>query len=1199
MKASQHRLLLAAGVMLAGLLLPAGSHAGTHENLIQDPSFESALPLLFEENGRGMYYATKEKVPDAPDGDLVMVVQGWASAGSIVPSHPLGVASGVVYATSRVRLLGATTNTSVELALFNATGVTKLDSFATVPIFSNTQWTVLQGTVTLANAQTNCLGFIVNGAQTDASRVEIDQVGLFCLDAMEDTNNVVAVTNTATVLSFEAEEMADGVVWKTGGRVGWVTPWLPSSNAMLWGDHGIPVSSNSAVTHDLEVPVAGTYRLWVRFGTVNVAVNGGTFTFAISSNGTELASKEVHDADFDKYAPLTFKWESIDVALTPGTVAVSLSRPAGGTAWVARKVDFFILTNLLAYEPEIRDFLPPTYMRYTNLSHDIVPYGLFIEILHAYYNADGAPYRDYPGMLTAAGNSLGYYVPADQARWLTVGHSSPWIRINDYPRAGDINLVSMVATRYMHTGPYVTERLRGNLEFAVGHERDVVRTIPIDQEAPRILLTFPGIISDAPEEILTSEDYIGEKEARLAEVLSSLDTKPRVRRRTSAQHLRIEMDPCLSRDMDGHITERETVLARGLGANCIRVYPTEYQLELAERHGLPSGVDKHFTTPFAVGVSNEGADHHHPDTNAMAAAVLDFVTDNQAVLDDIALLKAYDEPGGMSYAQIANCVQCCTTFRSGLQAIGMTLQDLNAGTWDEVVPVGPADRDTHPQLFYHTGVFRLQGLEHVFGVITGLKNEHFGTGKGLTTANFAPPYSEFQAWTQRGTDPFLIHRNGGLESLWTEDWLGYGAGPEQMSDIYALLRSAGRSQQSLGAYVVVGDTSIRDVPGLLRRKIYTAMAGGVTRLHLYNGQPCYINNNANFDISFDIYPELITATAELSAIDDALNGTTRKPTDIALLYNRTSAIWEDSQCASEQNNRMLHWALTHAGYDAAFVDEVDIESGALTNCKVLYMSGAQITSAAAVEIADWVENGGVLFGSAGAGTRNEYNQPTSILSDVFGAQSSDFTIQHAAGRPKYEMRTQPVLNTLTTGGAGGGAAKPPDVTFNQLCASETLSASGNATTFLIDQQTNTVGTIHYYGAGVAIRVAGMPGLSYLNEAVKGQGYDINSYTPRNFPADLRDFIAWPAELADARRVASTEEPICEIVRYDGEGKSVVFVVDHDAVSKESVMIEIHDASQFNKVWTASCNPVRFFKKPNGVLVVRLPMFVADAIVLEE
>ena len=54
--------------------------------------------------------------------------------------------------------------------------------------------------------------------------------------------------------------------------------------------------------------------------------------------------------------------------------------------------------------------------------------------------------------------------------------------------------------------------------------------------------------------------------------------------------------------------------------------------------------------------------------------------------------------------------------------------------------------------------------------------------------------------------------------------------------------------------------------------------------------------------------------------------------------------------------------------------ERQVERGGLAEYSVCYLSGPNLTRAAAAKLKSWVEGGGVLFLTAGAASRDEYNR---------------------------------------------------------------------------------------------------------------------------------------------------------------------------------------------------------------------------------
>jgi len=161
-------------------------------NLVVDASFESTLPSWFAERAGTSYYAGKEEVAGAAEGQMVLAVEGWDQQGSRILSGPIGPSgndaaaqkgtgpTGLMSATAAVRSFGRTANATFELALFDEKGTKKLASFGRVPLDGKGTWqTVSQTGMKVDPAIRTCrLALVVAGPQ-DQARVEVDCVGLF------------------------------------------------------------------------------------------------------------------------------------------------------------------------------------------------------------------------------------------------------------------------------------------------------------------------------------------------------------------------------------------------------------------------------------------------------------------------------------------------------------------------------------------------------------------------------------------------------------------------------------------------------------------------------------------------------------------------------------------------------------------------------------------------------------------------------------------------------------------------------------------------------------------------------------------------------------------------------------------------------------------------------------------------------------
>jgi hypothetical protein len=164
---------------------------------------------------------------------------------------------------------------------------------------------------------------------------------------------------------------------------------LPSAKAQGWGMNGPGVSAewsqggesewNSAaasaderravIYQDLEIPRAGSYKIWVRYA--DWANRTENFTVRILQADREVFRREFgardvidpHD-EVSMYWGWAFTWDSASVTLSKGEARVSLE--IEGAAQARRHVDCFLLTNDSRFVPEGRrkpDFAAMRYLR--------------------------------------------------------------------------------------------------------------------------------------------------------------------------------------------------------------------------------------------------------------------------------------------------------------------------------------------------------------------------------------------------------------------------------------------------------------------------------------------------------------------------------------------------------------------------------------------------------------------------------------------------------------------------------------------------------------------------------------------------------------------------------------------------------------------------------------------------------------------
>lgn len=1154
---------LFASTILAGMMSFAG------DNLVPDASFEAPSPSWFSDEGKGGYFAGKELRADALDGRFVLDVQGWETGGSTILSPVFDLNGDVYSGMLGVRSFGTTRNGTVEFALFDEKGKVKLGSFGSLPMDGKGQWGRIEAkAVKLTTpSQRGRLGIVVKGKAQDG-RVEVDSVGLF------KGNLLSVVGDNADWVTFEAEELANGKSWMSKDHFTFWYSDAPLGMKMLDGSPGVSAAENTPAKKVVDVRHAGPHRLWLRLLRVDKTL-GCSYRVSISQEGVEVASKDINSGDEQLGKRNSWVWGSLEATLKAGKAEIVLSRPPSGASWVARNLDFCLLTNLLDYKPDAADFRPQGFVRFTNLSEGQPPYCVWWFA----HRLAGPVYYLVPGVLSKGGLNGSCYVPADKDKWLAAGQSSPWVNISRFLLPTRGNNVTVTATRNNHMDGLVTNGFIGTVEFAVGPERKLVKTFDINQNAHTVRFTLPGDFEKDAAKVMSGADHTAQAEG----VLNKLGVpKGRV-----AKHLDISAILNLQTGKDSvELIDREVSILKQLGFNGTLepiVSPAD-----VEKFAVDHGLEQHFgLRVLGGGLLSIGNCFSRPDVAKLSAKYKQIADKWRLVLPKVERLDLQDEPAGTSYEHIVACEACRKGFLAWLKENGETPASLGVGSWDEVKPVGYEGRSKSPELFYHTGIFRLKLWADLVKASVKCKRE-FLPDNVLTYVNYSPPGSVHMTWETRGADPFMAQRDGGLELGWTEDWLGYSGSPQQMSTFYAHLRAAGRGQP-LGGYMVAGTGKTE----LQRLKYYTMIAAGTRHVNLFSYGPAYASCDSWAE-AYKLYPVIQTVQHELGVIDEPLLGSVRRKTNIAICYNRTTNIWAGKTSVYEQDSRYIQWALAHAGYDADFIPEEDIEAGDLAKYRVLYLDGPQLRKASAERIKTWVEQGGALVGMSGAGSRDEFDRPLTTLNTVFGVKSSTLELKQDAGRPRYEMRTLKTLDTVKF----DGGAELPSARVPVVCAQEVIVPQDKAVIVARDGKGDPAAVLNEYGKGRALRLAALPGLAYFHEAVKDKGYDIDSYVPVKYPLEIRNIIAWAAEKAGAFQVGRTDLPTTEIVRYDNKDRSVVFLLNYANTPDTEATFILSDADRFNQCVSASGTPVQMKKLENGKLQITLKLNSADAVVLE-
>jgi hypothetical protein len=138
-----------------------------------------------------------------------------------------------------------------------------------------------------------------------------------------------------------------------------------------WNSIGAPAAETKAECHhDLVIPRAGKYRVWVRY--VDHRKKKAPFSVVLEQNGravhaAEFGVKPVVPAndEYMLYWGFSFGWGSTEATLAKEPARLRFVIDKAGDAW--RQVDAVLLTDDLAYEPNGREKPPFAYVAAMNV----------------------------------------------------------------------------------------------------------------------------------------------------------------------------------------------------------------------------------------------------------------------------------------------------------------------------------------------------------------------------------------------------------------------------------------------------------------------------------------------------------------------------------------------------------------------------------------------------------------------------------------------------------------------------------------------------------------------------------------------------------------------------------------------------------------------------------------------------------------
>jgi hypothetical protein len=362
--------------------------------------------------------------------------------------------------------------------------------------------------------------------------------------------------------------------------------------------------------------------------------------------------------------------------------------------------------------------------------------------------------------------------------------------------------------------------------------------------------------------------------------------------------------------------------------------------------------------------------------------------------------------------------------------------------------------------------------------------------------------------------------------LWTEDWFPDGQA-YQWSFYSAKLRCAARrSGVQFGGYVIPRAAGDRKY-GILQ-KILSIVGSGGKAVEYFVFGPEY-----NFPINcYSEHVQLLGEMAEahrmIGAAENLLWPGKRPQSQVAILAPRSAELWDAMETLSPTGiidvtntdltaNTVdymaevfgLYLALQHANIPVDFVDEDELSLDGLKPYRVLYVTEPDIPIEGQRGIAQWVRAGGTLVTVVGAGTRDRYDEPSHLLTDL----------ARVVEQPRERLLVPNLAKLVNVGMVTTAQGKLTAVGAR----AKVLRARGTVEARFEDGAPAIIRSRPR--KGWVIHFAWTPGISYVRSSS-----GTNRGLPVGYSEAIRHWIAYPATLAKVEapielNLAMVETPI--------------------------------------------------------------------------
>jgi hypothetical protein len=531
-------------------------------------------------------------------------------------------------------------------------------------------------------------------------------------------------------------------------------------------------------------------------------------------------------------------------------------------------------------------------------------------------------------------------------------------------------------------------------------------------------------------------------------------------------------------------------------------------------------------------------------------------------------------------------------FRAWLKERRLAPEELGVASLDDVKPIESpltlrerqkANRAAANRVFYWTTRFRHESANQRIKWLTETFHRHAPPNNLTSTLVADHPYfggsglgmgMERENTTWGGyplsLDWFGMARDRVVDVIGIEDWLGlefmYGPGAtwegfQLMGFQAAVFRSGSLGKMPIITWITPSDEKN------LRLKSASALCQGGKHFYYWTYGPTATSTENYWSDLRGAYDGVVRMTRQLAGAEHIIAPGRTRPTRVALLYSLSSDLWQPFGYVAMLERRLTYFSLIHHQYLVDMLTERDVEEGRLRDYDALYVTDPNVNAAACDAIRTWVKNGGHLYGSCAAATRNEFDEEHAGLADVFGIKSGvKVTVQpgrfdQRGGLNRLEWLDEIRLESEATrfGALGVKVAISP--------------ASGKVIGTFADGSPAVVS--NRFGKGRALFAATTPGVSYGKDA-----RFVPDKLAEKWPATQRDFINATARASGAPRLVELSEPVIEAGVFDAPSGTALVLANFIYEPIERLKIRLPVKRVPNRVHSMERGALEFSIEPS-------------------